>query len=362
MDSADPAEIAPLPRVAEAAATDSEAPTEETPLPRTGEAVDWWLKKWGREAVVSGDEPMGREDVEKLISVNGETAAGLRLDGRNLAEADLSGMNLREASLRRANLFYANLRDTDLSRTDLREADLFHADLRDADLFQTDLRATFLIRADFRDTFTLAPVIDNQTNLDDVDWGDRYINAWERARLYQNARGSYRQFNIWHQNHGHSDIAGEFLYREWICKRKEAREQLTEGLSWRSPRRTLQTLHWRWWRTLIFFCWLLIHEMIFGYGERPIRALFTAGAVILGFSIIYFLSEPSELLAGSWGEAWFRLWQSFHFSLMSFTTLGYGEWIRHPDNWARYLGGLESFFGLMITAVFLVTFTRKWTK
>ena len=331
-------------------------------MPRSAEAVDWWLKKWGRDAVVSGDETMSREDVERLISANGETSAGLYLAARNLREADLSGMNLREACLREANLFYADLRETDLSRTDLREADLFHADLRDADLFQTDLRATFLIQADFRGTFALAPIIDDQTNLDDVNWGDRYINAWERARLYRNARGSYRQLNIWHQNHGHSDIAGEFLFREWVCKRKEALEDLTEGLSWRRPGRTLKTLGWRWWRNLVVFCWLIVHELVFGYGERPIRVALTAAVIVLGFTLVFFLYNPSEILAGGAREFWFRLWQSFYFSLVSFTTLGYGEWIEHPDSWVRYLGGLESFVGLMITAIFLVTFTRKWTK
>ena len=48
--------------------------------------------------------------------------------------------------------------------------------------------------------------------------------------------------------------------------------------------------------------------------------------------------------------------------MVSFSTLGYGGWIETPHTWVGYLGGLESFVGLFITAMFLVTFSRKWTR
>ena len=324
----------------------------EGPLPRTSEAVDWWLKQWGRNDVLSGDEPMSREDVERLICANGGTAAGLDLTFRNLRSANLSGMDLREV------LFQA----ADLGRTDLREADLFRADLQEADLFRADLRGAFLMQANIKSAYLLAVRIDDQTNLEDIDWGGKYINGWEQIKFYRNARASYRQLNTWHQNHEHYDIAGEFLYREWVCKRLEAWEQLSDCLSWRRPWRTLQALNFQWWLTMVWFLWLGVHELVFGYGERPIRVIMAALYVILGFALVYFLYPLSEVVAAGRSEFLARSWHSFYFSLVSFTTLGYGEWIKHPDNWLRYLGGLESFIGFFLTATFLVTFTRKWTK
>ena len=100
------------------------------PLPRTREAVDWWLKHWGRDAVLSGDEPMSREDLKRLMSVNGDTAEGLDLTFRNLQSADLSEINLREIRLREAALGHTNLRETNLFRANLQGAELFRADLR----------------------------------------------------------------------------------------------------------------------------------------------------------------------------------------------------------------------------------------
>ncbi len=321
-------------------------------MPRTREAVDWWLKQWGRDDVLSGKEPMSREDVAGLISANGGTAADLDLAFRNLRSANLSEMNLREGRFQAA----------DLGRTDLRDADLFRADLQEADLFRADFRGAFLMQANMQGAYLLAVRIDEHTNMEDIYWGHKYINEWERIKFYQNARAIYRQLNTWYQNHGHSDIAGEFLYREWVCKRLEAQEQLSNELNWRRPWRILQALNSQWWRNMIVFLWLAIHELVFGYGERPIRVVVTAAFVILGFALVYFLYPFSELFTAGRSEFLARLWHSFYFSLVSFTTLGYGDWIKHPDNWVRYLGGLESFIGLFLTAVFLVTFTRKWTK
>ena len=205
-------------------------------MPRSREAVDWWLEKWGRQTVVSGDEPLSREDIERLIKVNGGTARDLDLTYRNLRGLDLSEINLREIRLREA----------DLNHADLRETDLFRVDLRDADLFRADLRGAFLMQANLQGAYLLAVRMDDQTNLEEVEWGHDYLNAWERDKIYKNARAIYRQLNIWHQNHGFSDIAGEFLFREWVCKRREAREYLTSKLSWRHPWRTLKALNWQW--------------------------------------------------------------------------------------------------------------------
>ena len=321
-------------------------------MPRTKEAVDWWLEQWGRFDVLSGDEPMSRGDVEGLIGVNGGTAVGLDLTSRSLRSANLSELNLREGCFRAA----------DLGRTDFREADLFRADLQEADVFRADFRGAFLMQSDLQGAYLLAVRIDEHTNLDDINWGHNYINEWEQIGSYQNARANYRQLNTWHQNHGHSDIAGEFLYREWVCKRLEAQERLSSALSWRHPWRTFRALNWRWWHSLILCLWLAIHELLFGYGERPIRTVVTAAFVILGFALVFFLFPLSELVTTSRSEVLARLWNSLYFSLVSFTTLGYGEWIKHPDNSLRYLGGLESFIGLFLTAIFLVTFTRKWTR
>lgn len=325
---------------------------QERPQPQTPEAVDWWLSQWCRGDVISGSEPMTRQDVERLIGENGGTGEGLDLSFRNLNSADLSGLNLRGICLRGA----------DLGRADLRNADLFRADLQEADLFRSDLRGTFMMQVNMDRCYLLAARIDEQTDLGDANWGHKYICEWERIELFGNARATYRQLNIWHKNHGYSDIAGEFLYREWVCKRLEAQRLVGDALSWRRPWTIFHALKMRWLKTFLAFFWLVSFELLFGYGERPFRISFAAAFVVVVFALIFFLYPPTDIAGSNGKELLPRLWHSIYFSLVSFTTLGYGGWVGHPDSWIRSLGGLESFIGLFITAMFLVTFTRKWTK
>ena len=159
---------------------EAQHPKEQGPLPQTRDAVDWWLTKWGRQ------EPLNREDVERLIEVNGGTGEsldltrrdirkinlwrGLREDkdvlpfelaGANLSWSDLRAANLSGADLQEARLFLADLRESDLKWTNLQEchlrsanfqgADLSYADLRDAELQDSDLEGATMVRANMRD-------------------------------------------------------------------------------------------------------------------------------------------------------------------------------------------------------------------
>ncbi|KPK21624.1 MAG: hypothetical protein AMJ76_02205, partial [Dehalococcoidia bacterium SM23_28_1] len=54
---------------------------------------------------------------------------------------------------------------------------------------------------------------------------------------------------------------------------------------------------------------------------------------------------------------------SLYYSAVSFPALGYGHWAPEPQGWAgRFLGAGESFIGVFMMALFLVTFTRKMTR
>ena len=54
---------------------------------------------------------------------------------------------------------------------------------------------------------------------------------------------------------------------------------------------------------------------------------------------------------------------SLYFSVISFTALGYGSWVNiRPEGWVQALGATESFIGVFMMALLLVTFVRKWTR
>jgi hypothetical protein len=278
-------------------------------------------------------ERLGREDVERLIEEHGGPE-GLDLQGADLHEADLSkldlhgawlgaanleGAGLFSASLRTAFLACANLRGADLFRVDLCQADLSAANLEGADLRQADLRRARLADANVRDA-----------KLDEADWGD-YVLADEQPPYFGQAASVYRALKQRHTEAGLYDVAGEFHYREMEARRK--------AVFWPYERRAGLAL------TAL--------GVLYGYGERPWRIVSWAAAVVLGLAVVCLLPG---VLSGGFPEA-------LYYSVVSFTALGYGAWAPEPQGWAgKFLGAGESFLGVFMMALFLVTFTRKMTR
>ncbi len=314
----------------------------------TAQGVEAFLNRMERSETANGDGPLTRSDVEKLIA-SAPGSARVDLSGRNLNSADLSGLNLRSVCLAGADLGHVNLRNSDL----------FGANLSGADLFRADLRGACLGRCNLDSAFLLGIRVDEHTDLGDVAWGDSYICEWERLAMLDNARSQYRQLFTWHRNHGYADLAGEFLYRDWVCRRRQTASDVTSGWKRRKPWQWGFLLRRSWWASVRNFALLSGFEAAFGYGERPFRICFAAALVVLSFTAAFFLAPGPS--AAEWMTL-SRLWDCFYFSLVSFTTMGYGGWVEAPGPWARHLGAVESFLGLFVTAMFLVTFTRRWTR
>lgn len=219
---------------------EEDTPQEQGPLPRSREAVDWWLQKWGRQAVLDGQEPLNREDLERLIEVNGGTAEGLYLPERHLgainlypirrdSHGHLQPFNLRGAILagcvfHKAMMFSVDLQDADIAWTNLHGACLYGADLRGANLFSADLckanlseaklQRAKLTHANLRDANLAWVEISQETDLEGVKWDKDYISILERKGDYEAAIALYRRLKEWYRGAGMLKIAGEFHYRE----------------------------------------------------------------------------------------------------------------------------------------------------
>jgi len=91
--------------------------------------------------------------------------------------------------------------------------------------------------------------------------------------------------------------------------------------------------------------------MLFGYGEDWKRVFFWMLLIILGSSALFTLFGGLNIL------------YSLYFSIVSFTALGYGSWVTiRPRGWVQAIGAAESFIGVFMMALVLVTFVRKWAR
>ena len=108
-------------------------------------------------------------------------------------------------------------------------------------------------------------------------------------------------------------------------------------------------------------------DLFCGYGERPLRVIFFSLIIILIFATIYFFAG----LAFSGDSLGFNteltLWENtkiffsaLYFSVVTFTTLGYGDLA--PIGVARAFAALEAFIGSFTLALFVVVFVKKMTR
>ncbi len=184
-------------------------------------------------------------------------------------------------------------------------------------------------------------------------------------RKHDTAARAYRMAKQVTQNHGDYRIAGKYHFAEQCATNSfEFKEGVEEGSPWKMGT-TLAEL---------FFA-----RLLFGYGEKPQRPLFAAGVVILLWAIFFchfggiepvkvnniHLNQETvmnrvspanpEVQSRSFGEC-------LYFSIVTFTTLGYGD--MHPTDYLghRLLAGSEALLGVAIMALFIVSLARKYTR
>ncbi len=334
-----------------------------------------------------------RDDVLRLIAENGGTAKGLDFSGQIFQpNIDLTGLDLKGVIMR-STIFYqqyvdgkpfgAKFNGSDLEGADFREsfvpdadfgmldnkrtilksvdfrnaqmqnanfryADLSHAqlridkdnkiitsaigaDFRDAKLYNTDFTGCDCSFAKFEGAYIRSVYGTNVVKavLEQVDWGNHIIGE-EKDKDYYHAEQCYRQLKAWYNNAGYADIAAKFYYREKETVRKSLK--LVSKKTW-NHRLALEFM-----RTL------------FGYGEHWEKILVWSVGIIIILAIIYRFSGVTIQYA-------------LYYSTVSFSALGYGGWVQVPQaDWVQTIGAIESLLGVLMMALLLVTFVRKWTR
>jgi len=296
------------------------------------------------------ENPYTREDVRRLKKENGGKAEGLDLSGKefkkgiDLRKVNLRGIVLKNASLEEAHfegnilagahledawLADAHLESTDLEEVHFERAWLMGAHLEESYLGGAHLEGANLQFAHLQGTYLEDTEITYDTKLENANWGNYIL---EEERTGYSPQETYQRLKMWYKQHGIYDVAAKFFYREMEAKRK--------AQSWKKKP------HLKFWN------WVL--RLLCGYGEKPERVAISAAVVVLGLALLYFF-------AGSvWG--WGAFWSSLYFSAVSFTALGYGSWLWTTSDWIKGIGATESFMGVFMMALFLVTFIRKMTR
>ena len=296
-------------------------------------------KEWQNPA----REPV--ENIKEQLEIR--ACSGIPMDGFSLPRENLSKINLVNRTskngfkLINSDLYRANLENAHLFMLDLSGSSLMKANLAKANLHYSNLEGCNLLGVNLKGA-----------KIEHVNWGKQIPQETQAKRaksrdnqidLYQQAEEIYRNLRQTAEHQGLFEFAGQFFQKEMVMRRKQLPKY--------SFKRIISKL-------VDIFC---------GYGERPIKVIIFSLLVIVLFATLYFfsgLSFSGESLAfdsniGFW-ENIKIYFTALYFSVVTFTTLGYGDLA--PIGIARALAALEAFLGSFTLALFVVVFVKKMTR
>ncbi|MFO7900517.1 MAG: pentapeptide repeat-containing protein [Planctomycetota bacterium] len=287
--------------------------------------VDSW-NKWrighpGEEIWLCGVD-LTRASLDRInlgnAHLEGSVLTGARLEKAVLCEAHLDGAVLWQARLDGANLWQASLWSTKLWRARLRKAVLLHvaaqeaflreADLRDADLSNADLQGAVLSHAHIEGAELKGALlqgadlqfafIDGSTGIFGcrIDRQTDFTGVGLESGRIEPGIGELLRYNI---------------------RRKRWQAWYRQGPRW------LQLLKW----TFIAPFWWMSD-----YGHSMGRILSVFVLLALVFAGIYYL-RPAWLVGLKQTGGWAGGVHAVYFSVVTMTTLGFGDIHANPDAW-----------------------------
>lgn len=279
------------------------------------------------------------------------------LETRARTDLPMQGFSLRNATLTDVNLVHHgskggyDLSHSDFYRADMRLAHLFNANLKGASLMKADLRRANLHCANLEGANLLGTRLE-EARLDNVHWG-HYVMQENLARsatkkaeqldYFEQAEEVYRNLRRVLETEGLFEQAGYFFRREMVMRRMQ--------MPLLSTPRLISKL-------VDLFC---------GYGERPLRVISFSIALILGFALLFFINgvtDRDQLLqlsfSASLQDNLYAFTNCLYFSVVTFTTLGYGDIT--PVGINRLFAATEAFLGSFTLALFVVVFVKKMTR
>lgn len=276
-----------------------------------------------------------------------------------------NGGLLRGICLKRANLQNIDLvNHHNKNGYDFSYADFYHAELKNAHLFNINLNHASIMKADLRGANLNCANIQN-TNLLGVKWqGCKFENISigkkirqefdskqamklgnkKDSRDYlQQAEEIYRDLRKHAEQEGIFTLSGFFIHKELTMRRLQ--------LPRYSTKRLISKL-------VDLFC---------GYGEAPLRIIGLSILIIIICAVLYSFTglnyQDSIRSVGSqhsFGENLSFFLSSLYFSVVTFTTLGYGD--INPIGISRAIAAMEAFTGSFTIALFVVVFVKKMTR
>ena len=255
-------------------------------------------------------------------SLTASDMIGARFDSCDFVGSEMQGVHLTRASFDRCSFSHADLKSAYLVEAHFREVDFMGAVLNNVVLWNADLSGAKNIK---RKNFARRD--------DSFARGKAFLSEKNALEAFE----SYRTLKHYLYEKGLYEDASWASYRELTMERKYLFQT-------RNPR----------------FVPSLLMDILSGYTEKPNRVIVSALGTVFVFGLTYYLLDAVQCAAGSFSGAKVGLWDSIYFSFITFTTVGFGDFIPKSYLWVKALVSLEAFSGPFMAGLYIFTLTRRY--
>lgn len=289
----------------------------------------------------------GPEVKEALIEYtrSGGMTRGICLMNANLEQIDLVNHEHKHGfDFSYADLYRANLSGAHLFNIKLAKASLMKADLRNAKLNCANIKLANLLGVKWQsckiENIRLSDMVKQEL---DAKRELKKGNVDKANDYFEQAEEIYRGLRKHSEQEGIFTLSGELIQRELTMRRKQM-----PAFSFKRISSKLVDL----------FC---------GYGEDPVRIVGLSICMIAICAMLYTftgLNYQGQTIvfdsAKTFGENISLFGSCLYYSVVTFTTLGYGDFT--PVGISRAIAAIEAFTGSFTIALFVVVFVKKMTR
>jgi len=260
--------------------------------------------------------------------------AGANLQGADLTAANMKGADLTGTNLRLANLASVDFEDAHMLKCDLSFARMWHAVIKNANISESDLSEADLLGVVFSNVKFW------HVKLTDAKFITRYSFIGrtpidETGAL--SASEAYRSLKQYFVSNGRYDDSSWASFKEKDFQRKYFFK-----------------------KRRIAYIPSLVMGLLCGYGEKPDRVIASSLSLMFLYSALYgvlgVLQVPQEL-----AHRGLTFWDYIYFSIITFTTVGFGDLTPKMIPLYQMLVGAEAFTGVFMMGLFVFTLARKYT-
>ncbi len=294
----------------------------------------------------------GKNFILKKVVIQNADLMKMRLTNADLSQSDLKDTNLFHSDISHANLIGCNLEGADLTGVNLRNSDLTQANLKKARLWHADLSYSNITETNlgYSDLWQCGLYSSRLWHTDITGAKSLTMQnfASERRGIITKTKEKIDEKGILSAEESYRDLKryfmekGQYKDASWASFKEKAMEQ----------KRYLKN------RDIAYFP-LALMGILCGYGEKPNRVVLSALGIILLYGTIYYLLKT--ITPSYADQAILTIGDHIYYSIITFTTVGYGDLIPKENVWYRLLAGSEAFIGAFMIGLFVFTLSRKYS-